>query len=59
MFLVNILLFFVYLIKLVVDVFFFHSIYIFLTHEPSPTLNLLKSPNLKNSSLLKDKEERK
>ena len=49
-FLVNILLFSVYLIKLIFDVFFNNSIYFSLTYEPSPTLNLLKSPNLKNSS---------
>ena len=49
-FLVSVLLLFIYLIKLVVDIFFNNSIYFYLTHEPSPTLNLLKSQNLKNSS---------
>ena len=40
-----IVVFFVYLIKLVVDVFFFfnNSIYFSLIYEPSLTLNLLKS----------------
>ena len=44
--LVSILLLFVYLIKFVVDVFF-NSIYFSLTYELSPTLNLIKSSNLK------------